>query len=75
VSSGVTPQTIAISVNGEIRQIQPELTIHQLLSELQLPPERVAVELDKRIINKRDWAATRFAPGAQLEIVQFVGGG
>jgi thiamine biosynthesis protein ThiS len=66
---------MAIRVNGEVRQVRQELTIHQLLSELQLPVDRVAVELDKRIVSKRDWAATRLAPGAQLEIVQFVGGG
>ena len=75
MSSDVTLQPMTITLNGEARQVPAELTIHQLLGELQLPTDRVAVELDRRIVNKRDWAATRLAPGAQLEIVQFVGGG
>lgn len=75
MSSDVTLQPMAIRVNGEVRQVTAELTIHQLLSELQLPVDRVAVELDKRIVSKCDWATTRLVPGAQLEIVQFVGGG
>jgi sulfur carrier protein len=75
VTSDVTPQPAAIKVNGETRRVRAEITIHQLLSELDLPPDRVAVELDKRIVSKRNWATTRLASGAQLEIVQFVGGG
>ena len=75
MSSDATLQLMAIRVNGETRQVPLELTIHQLLSELQLPVDRVAVELDKCIVSKRDWTTTRLAPGAQLEIVQFVGGG
>jgi sulfur carrier protein len=62
-------------VNGELRQVAPELTVDRLLEHLELPSDRVAVELDKRIISKRDWSATRINAGAQLEIVQFVGGG
>ena len=75
MTSDATPRAMAIRVNGEAREVRAELTIRQLLSELDLPAERVAVELDKRIVNKRDWATTKLAPGAQLEIVQFVGGG
>lgn len=75
MTSDSRAQAIAISVNGEARQVSAELTIHQLLSELEVPAERVAIELDKRIVNKRDWAATKLHPGAQIEIVQFVGGG
>jgi thiamine biosynthesis protein ThiS len=40
-----------------------------------LDPARVAVELDRRIIKPPLWAETVLRPGAQLEIVQFVGGG
>jgi thiamine biosynthesis protein ThiS len=46
-----------------------------LLQDLRLEPERVAVELDRRIVKRSEWASLEIAPGAQLEIVQFVGGG
>ena len=75
VKRDMTGEPIEITINGETRGVRAELTIHQLLSELNVRPEHVAVELDKRIVSKRDWAATRVGAGAQLEIVQFVGGG
>jgi thiamine biosynthesis protein ThiS len=71
----VQSQLIEIVVNGELRRVAPELTIDRLLEHLDLPSDRLAVELDKRIISKRDWPATRINAGATLEIVQFVGGG
>jgi sulfur carrier protein len=75
VSSDTTGGQTAITVNGEARQVAAELTILQLLSDLNVPADRVAVELNKRIVSKRDWASTIVTAGAQLEIVQFVGGG
>ena len=44
-------------------------------SNSELDPARVAVELDRRIVKQPHWPETVFAAGAQLEIVQFVGGG
>ena len=66
---------IDIVVNGQ-RQTAPEgQTLLGLLRQLELDPARVAVELDRRIIQQPHWAETVLRPGAQLEIVQFVGGG
>jgi sulfur carrier protein len=75
VDAGATPECITIRINGESRATSPETTIAQLLSELGLPADRVAVELDKRIVRKTEWASTPLADGSQIEIVQFVGGG
>ncbi len=50
-------------------------TILALLETLRLEPGRVAVELDRQIVKQPAWAATILRAGAQLEIVQFVGGG
>ena len=74
-TNDVKARSMAINVNGEPRQVGAEVTIHQLLSELGVSPDKVAVELDRRIVSKRDWESTRLHPGAQIEIVQFVGGG
>jgi len=70
-----TNQTIRIVVNGESRSLPPGQTILQLLQSLRIDPARVAVELDRRIVKPPDWPATPLVDGAQLEIVQFVGGG
>jgi thiamine biosynthesis protein ThiS len=64
-----------IVVNGEPRTTPEDQTILGLLRELRLDPARVAVELDRRIVKQPLWSTTVLAPGARLEIVQFVGGG
>ncbi|MDQ2898944.1 MAG: sulfur carrier protein ThiS [Acidobacteriota bacterium] len=64
-----------IVVNGESRTISRGETLLDVIRALDLEPERVAVELDRRIVKKTEWAATEVSDGAHLEIVQFVGGG
>jgi thiamine biosynthesis protein ThiS len=66
---------IEITVNGEPQNAPKGQTILGLLQQLELDPERVAVELDRRIVKQPCWPETVLQTGAQLEIVQFVGGG
>ena len=66
---------IEILVNGELQKALDGQTILGLLEQLELDPARVAVELDRRIVKQPAWPETVLRPGAQLEIVQFVGGG
>jgi sulfur carrier protein len=66
---------ISISVNGEKHLTEEGQTILELLKQLQIDPARVAVELDRRIVKQPRWAETVVAAGAEIEIVQFVGGG
>ena len=66
---------IDIVVNGESHTTSEGQTVLGLLRELKLEPARVAVELDRRIVKQPIWGETVLRPGAQLEIVQFVGGG
>jgi len=51
------------------------LNVASLLTALGIEGDRVAVELNRTIVPKREWSATPVAAGASLEIVQFVGGG
>jgi sulfur carrier protein len=66
---------IRILVNGEPQVTNAGQTVLGLLSELHLDPARVAVELDRRIVKQPAWGDTPLSDGAQVEIVQFVGGG
>lgn len=66
---------ITIVVNGEERALAQGDTIAVLIGSLGLEPERLAVELDRKIVKRADWSATVLAPGSEVEIVQFVGGG
>ena len=66
---------IEITVNGAPQTAPQGLTSLGLLQQMELDPARVAVELDRRIVKQPAWQETVLRAGAQLEIVQFVGGG
>jgi thiamine biosynthesis protein ThiS len=71
----VTESAFRIVVNGENREVRAGQTIAGLVRTLELDPERLAIELDRRIVKRAAWASTVLPDGARLEIVQFVGGG
>jgi thiamine biosynthesis protein ThiS len=66
---------LEIVLNGEPRKVPEGSTLLDLLVALEIPPTRVAVELDRSIIKPTRWPETTLAAGAKVEIVHFVGGG
>lgn len=68
-------QTIDVVVNGASKTVREGLSVLELLRELGVEPDRVAVELNRSIVRRPQWDSARVEAGAQLEIVQFVGGG
>jgi thiamine biosynthesis protein ThiS len=66
---------LEIIVNGECRKTEPGANVRSLLRELDLPESRVAVERNRVIVRKPDYAGTALADGDRIEIVTFVGGG
>jgi len=64
-----------VTINGEIKQIDVELNLFELLEKLELPATRVAVELNRDVIRKKDWEKTKIADQDKIEIIHFVGGG
>lgn len=68
-------QLARIVVNGESRGVPRGSSVLHLLEDLGLPPDRVAVELDRSILPRDRWAEAALTGGEQLEIVSFVGGG
>src|SRR6201993_1068292 len=67
--------SIEIRLNGETREIPAPLNIVELLDHFDLPKDRVAVERNRSIVPKQKWEAIALAPGDELEVVHFVGGG
>jgi thiamine biosynthesis protein ThiS len=49
--------------------------VEALLLELGIAPERVAVELNRQIVRRPCWGSQLVEAGAEVEVVQFVGGG
>jgi thiamine biosynthesis protein ThiS len=64
-----------IFLNGEPKEIAGDLSVAGLIAELELPPERLAIEINRRIIRRADWPSTTLIEGDKVEIVHFVGGG
>ena len=68
-------QVTVVTLNGERRGFPPETTLLDVVRALNLEPERVAIELDREIVKREMWPRTAIGGGAEIEIVQFVGGG
>jgi len=66
---------MTIVLNGEPKEIPADLSVTELIETLGLPSERLAIEVNRRIIRRADWPATTLAEGDKVEIVHFVGGG
>ncbi len=62
-------------VNGEPQSFTDLLTLAQLVDQLGMKGDRIAVELNREIVPRTEWANTQLSDGDQLEIVHFVGGG
>jgi thiamine biosynthesis protein ThiS len=52
-----------------------QTSLEDLLVTLALPRERVAVELNQKVVRRVDWPVSTLREGDKIEIVHFVGGG
>jgi len=66
---------VNIQINGELREVTGGISLEQLLYQLELPVQRIAVELNRKVIRRAEWTNTVLEEGDRLEIVHFVGGG
>lgn len=66
---------IQIQVNGESRDFRSGMTIGELLRELSVTSERVAVELNLEILDRKEFDLRRLQEGDRVEILSFIGGG
>ena len=64
-----------VQVNGERHELRDESLLSDLLKELSLALERVAVELNSQVVRRKEWPNTILRDGDRVEIVHFVGGG
>ena len=70
--------SLTLILNGQSRTFEtlPQpASLEQLIGELGLKGDRVAVEHNGEIVPRSLWAATMLAGGDRLEVVHFVGGG
>ena len=66
---------IKIKINGKIKTIIDKLTLYELINDLKIPITKVAIELNKEIINKKEIKKIKLGNNDVIEIVHFIGGG
>lgn len=64
-----------IIVNGEQRKVSDGLTAEQLVNEMNIADQRIAMEVNLEIVPRSQYAEHIFKPGDRVEIVHAVGGG
>jgi thiamine biosynthesis protein ThiS len=64
-----------LTINGTERDFDSVSTLADLVQQLGMKADRVAVELNLDIVQRTEWSSTLLKPGDKLEIVHFVGGG
>tara|TARA_B100001105_G_C22188062_1_gene355753 strand:+ start:302 stop:502 length:201 start_codon:yes stop_codon:yes gene_type:complete len=64
-----------LKVNGEAVEVKTGATINDLLTQLEIPKIRVAVELNGNVIPNSELLTTVLTDQDILEIVKAIGGG
>jgi sulfur carrier protein len=70
--------SLSLILNGQTRDfanLTPPASLADLISELALKGDRIAVEHNGDIVERSRWPATTLTTGDRLEVVHFVGGG
>ena len=63
-----------LKVNGDEKELPEGTTLRQLVTSFKLAPEKVAIELNRRLVRSEKYD-TPLKDGDEVEIVTFVGGG
>ena len=66
---------IKIKINGKISTIDDNLTMSVYLKKLKIPLKKVAIELNREIIDKNKLKKIILKKNDQIEVVHFIGGG
>jgi|TARA_B000000557_G_scaffold233297_1_gene207739 thiamine biosynthesis protein ThiS len=66
---------IKIRLNGKNKNIINGYKLYDLIKELDLPLQKVAIELNKKIVDKKKVKNIKLKDKDNIEIVHFIGGG
>lgn len=64
-----------VFVNGDEKDFDPETSLADLITQLDLPAPRIAIELNREVVRRSEWGSTMLKDDDRVEIVHFVGGG
>ena len=66
---------IKIKINGKKIIFNSNQSIDKLIKKLKIPLNKVAIELNKKILDKRKIKKIKLKDNDYIEIVHFIGGG
>ena len=66
---------IKIQINGKIKSITRYSNLSQVLKNLKIPLNKVAIEHNEEIIDKKKINKIKLNKNDKIEIVHFIGGG
>ncbi|WP_440908120.1 sulfur carrier protein ThiS [Candidatus Pelagibacter sp.] len=66
---------IKIKINGKIKSIIQDSNLSMVLKNLKIPLNKVAIELNEEIIDKKKINKIKLNKNDKIEIVHFIGGG
>ena len=66
---------IKIKINGKIKSITQDNNLSIVLKNLKIPLNKVAIELNEEIIDKKKINKIKLNKNDKIEIVHFIGGG
>jgi len=64
-----------VYVNGELKELTGTPSLTELVTQLELPAARIAIELNREVVRRGEWGCTMLKDEDRIEIVHFVGGG
>ncbi|MDC3117244.1 sulfur carrier protein ThiS [Candidatus Pelagibacter sp.] len=66
---------IKIKINGKINKIDDKTKLSDLVKNLKVPLKKVAIELNREIVDKKNLKKINLKVNDKIEIVHFIGGG
>ena len=66
---------IKIKINGKFLIINENLSLFACLARYKIPIKKVAIELNREIIDKNNLKKIKLKNNDKIEIVHFIGGG
>ncbi len=66
---------INIKLNGKKTNVDDQISLNKILKNFNIPINKVAIELNKEIVNKKKLSSIKIRNNDSIEIVHFIGGG
>ena len=66
---------IKIKLNGKLKTINNKSTLFNIIQKNKIPLAKVAIELNKEIVDKKKIKSINLKNNDKIEIVHFIGGG